>query len=173
MWAARTAQCANRHSPLTYICGRSCSTISALACSHAYVLPSPSFVAVPHMSTVSLPVMHVHRGGWLGDASALRAGLSTRGSRFGPGGSPPSDSPPLSSACTLQYPGPRITFPRMWIRVHAGVTRGEFLVRFRGMADSAEAARSWADIVEENVPTDNLSAHTEAGIIPATEVLTL
>ena len=81
----------------------------------------------------------------------------------------PSDSPPLSSACTLRYPGPRITFPRMRIRVHAGVTRGEFLARFRGMADSAEAARSWADIVEENAPTDNLSAHSEAGIIPATD----
>ena len=58
----------------------------------------------------------------------------------------------------------------MWLHVHAGVTRGElFIVGFRGMAAPAEAAHSWADIVEENAATDNLSARLEAGITPATD----
>ena len=40
---------------------------------------------------------------------------------------------------------------------------------FEVMAAPAEAAPSWADIVEENADTENLSAHSEAGITPATD----
>ena len=42
--------------------------------------------------------------------------------------------------------------------------------KFRGsVAASAEAATSWADIVEENISIDNEPLSTEAGITPAME----
>ena len=43
-------------------------------------------------------------------------------------------------------------------------------VGFRGMSSAAEAAPSWADIVEEDLTTDIRPQNTEAGSSPAMDL---